>query len=239
MSQSIYRLSYGATTISYTVQFAARRTIAISVAPDLHVTVTAPLETALETIADRVRRRAAWIVRQQRDLAQYLPTTPPRRYVSGESHHYLGRRYRLSVIEQQPERVRLTRGFLHVFTTDKTDTEQVQRLLLDWYATQARRIFCERMQAMLSRFTALGITEAPVLVIKPLQARWGSYSHAGTMTLNLQLIQAPTALIDYVIVHELCHALEYNHSRRFYRLLDRVLPDWRDRRQRLNAYHSI
>src|SRR5689334_21121499 len=114
MTEHVYEVQYGDTTIQYTLTYAPRKTLAISVKPDLSVTVTAPLEAALTAVEARLRQRAPWILRQQRELEQYLPTTPPRQYVSGETQRYLGRQYRLKVAEAEQEAVKLTRGYLHV-----------------------------------------------------------------------------------------------------------------------------
>ena len=237
MTEQIYELQYGDTTITYTLSFAPRATLAISVAPDLRVTVTAPLGTALAAIKVRVRRRAPWILRQRRELEQYLPGTPPRQYVSGETHRYLGRQYRLKAIYNQPDTVKLTRGWLYVYTTRTQDTAHIKQLVEGWYHTQAQRVFHERLAAMLPRFLHLDLAQ-PTLVIKPLQARWGSCESTGTIVLNVRLMQVPKPYIDYVIVHELCHLVEHNHSRRFYHLLDRMMPDWQERRKRLNEIAS-
>ena len=98
---------------------------------------------------------------------------------------------------------------------------------------QARRVLHERLQAMLPRFAPLGLPE-PELVVKPLKARWGICTVAGTITLNLELMKMPVTSIDYVIVHELCHLVEHNHGKRFHQLLDRMMPDWKVRRERLH-----
>lgn len=234
MSQGTYSIQYGETTIAYDLDYGPRKTLAISVEPNLRVSVVAPEDSDLDTIAALVRKRAPWILRQQRELEQYLPQTPPRQYVSGETHRYLGRQYRLKVVEGSPEGVKLSRGWLYIQATDKRDTERVRQLLDGWYAAQARRVFPERLSAMLPRVQLLGVTERPALSIKPLVARWGSCSGSGSITLNLRLMQVPKQYIDYVIIHELCHLIEHNHSRRFYQLLDRAMPDWRERRRALN-----
>jgi predicted metal-dependent hydrolase len=233
MIERLYHVQYGDTTIEYTLAYASRKTLAISVAPDLSVRVTAPAETALDAIEAKVRQRAPWIVRQQRELEQYLPATPPRQYVNGETHRYLGRQYRLKVIQNQPDVVKLTRGWLYVYIADTHDTAHVKQLVDAWYHTQAERVFHERLAAMLPRFQHLDLCQ-PNLTIKPLQARWGSCTGSGTITLNVRLMQVPKQYIDYVIVHELCHLIEHNHSKRFYQLLDRMMPDWRESRQKLN-----
>lgn len=234
MSQETHTIQYGETTIEYDLDYAPRKTMAISVAPNLRVSVIAPHDTEPEAIAARVRQRAPWILRQRRELERYLPTPAPLHYVSGETHRYLGRQYRLKVVEGQQEAVKLSRGWLHIWTPDKGERGRVKQLLDGWYSAQAHRVFPERLQAMLPRFRAVGVTETPQIVIKPLEARWGSCTGSGMITLNLRLIQMPTSHIDYVVVHELCHLVEHNHSQRFFRLLDQMLPDWRERRQSLN-----
>jgi predicted metal-dependent hydrolase len=227
------QLEFGDTRIEYDVTYAPRKTIAISVHPDLRVSVIAPETAVPSAIEAKVRQRAPWILRQQRELELYLPQTPPRRYVSGETHRYLGRQYRLKVREGTPAPVKLTRGFLIVVTPDKTDTAEVQALVEGWYRTQAKRVLPERLDAMWPRFARIGVIE-PQLTIRKMTSRWGSCTESGVITLNLKLIQVPKPYIDYVIVHELCHLVEHNHSHRFYHLLDRMMPDWRTRRERLN-----
>ena len=233
---AIHRVQYGETTIEYQLKYAARHTLEISVHPDLRVTVTAPQDTAIEAIQAKVRKRADWILRQQRDFALYLPQIPPRQYISGETHRYLGKQYRLKVIEDSDtEWVKLERGYIVVRTIDKADTTHIKELVDAWYLRQARRVFHERMRLLLPRFGGRYDLPEFQLRIRALQARWGSCTEAGTITLNLKLIQVTKPCIDYVIVHELCHLIEHNHSKRFYALLDRILPDWRERRQKLNA----
>lgn len=233
---TIHRIKYGDTTIEFHLTYAARKTLEISVHPDLHVTVTAPQDTAIDAITAKVQKRANWILRQQREFETYLPQIPPRQYISGETHRYLGKQYRLKVIQDaDAEWVKLERGYLVVRTTDKSNTSRIKELVDKWYLRQARRVFHERVRLLLPRFERYRLPEFD-LRIKDLQARWGSCSEAGTITLNLKLMQIPKPYIDYVIVHELCHLIQHNHSRHFYALLDRIMPDWRERRQQLNIY---
>ena len=110
---------------------------------------------------------------------------------------------------------------------DKTDTVHIRQLLDGWYHTQAERVFCEPLAAMLPRSQDFGIAQ-PALAIKPLRARWGSHSGSGTITLNLQLMQTLKQYIDSVVIHEQTHLVEHNRSRPFYLLIDCVMPDWRD-----------
>ncbi len=221
-------------TIEYHLSFAPRKTLAIHVHPDLRVTVKAPTTVPLDTIAATVRKRGAWILRKQREFREHLPHLPPRQYVSGETHRYLGRQYRLKVEASDSESVKLTRGHLHVYTPDPQNRERVRHLLDGWYRVQAERIFAERLALLLPRFARYDLPSVQVKS-RTMKRRWGSCSDNGSIRLNLALMQVPKPYIDYVLAHELCHLIEHNHSPRFYALLDQIMPDWRGRRQGLNA----
>jgi predicted metal-dependent hydrolase len=231
--EMLQTVKYGTITIQYDLHFAARKTMGIDVHPDLSITVTAPQGSRPEEIAARVKKRGAWILRQQREFALYLPLTPPRQYVSGETHLYLGKQYRLKVIAEPDEQVKLTRGWLFVHTSDPQRRERVEALLTEWYRRHAQRIFVERLDACFPRIAKYGL-ERPQLEIRQMEKRWGSCTAEGKILLNLKLIQAPKELIDYVVMHELCHLKEHHHGASFYALLDRAMPDWRERRRRLN-----
>ena len=230
-----HSLDYGSSTIRYELSRAARKTLEISVHPDLRVTVTAPEDSEMDRIEDKVKKRARWIIKQQQQFERYLPHLPPRQYVSGETHRYLGRQYRLKVVDSVPEQVKLSRGYLHVDTRDKTNTQKVQQLLDEWYRKQARRVFAEQLQACFSRVEHLEVPY-PEIAIRAMKTRWGSCDGVGKITLNIKLIQVPKVYIDYVIAHELCHLKEHNHSKHFYRLLDRVMPDWERRKSELDTF---
>ncbi len=226
-------LEYGTSTITYALTYTARKTLGITVHPDLRVTVAAPEGTAFADIEAKVRQRAAWILAQQRDLERYLPQLPPRQYVSGESHRYLGRQYRLKVVLDQRAVVQRSRQFLYVHTPTGNPGD-VRDLLLAWYHARAEIVFAERLAACYPKTAHLGIP-TPELQLRVLKNRWGS-TKDNVITLNPKLIQASEDLIDYVILHELCHLVEPNHSARFYALLRRVLPDWEARKDALEMF---
>jgi predicted metal-dependent hydrolase len=230
-----HAVQYGTTRIEFELVYAQRKTLGITVHPeDLRVTVKAPEGSALPDVEAKVLKRASWILQQQRDLERYLPHLPPRQYVSGETHRYLGRQHRLKVVENGTEAVERSRHYLYVHVPDREDRDRVRDLLGGWYATQAEQIFAERLAACYPKVEHLGVAY-PELTIRVMKSRWGSTSPVGKITLNVKLIQVPKTYIDYVIFHELCHLKEPNHSPQYYELLDRVLPDWRERREKLTA----
>ncbi len=228
-----HRVRYGAQTIEFAVVRRQRTTLEIGVEPDATVVVAAPLDAPLEAIADKVRKRAAWVRRQQRFFARYLPQTPERRFVAGETHRYLGRRYRLKVRAHARATVRLTRGFILVHSREPDRAEVTRRLVEGWYRGRAQVKFAERLAVNLARFPDPESVRPQGLIVRQLRRRWGSMSPTSRLLLNRRLIEAPVDAIDYVITHELCHIAEPHHGPAFFGLLDRVLPDWPRRKERL------
>ncbi len=229
-----HSVQYGTTTIDYELTFSERKTLAIHVYPDGSVIVDAPMDSKPEAVEAKIKKRGGWILRQQRQFQTYPTPNPlPRRYVSGESYRYLGRQYRLKVVADEVERVRLSRGYLTVSVGHVSDTGQIEKLVTTWYRHQAKRVFDERLKVCYPRGEVLGISYPP-LSVRQMKSRWGSCTASGGIILNLMLIQVSKDLIDYVVIHELCHLKEHNHSPAFYGLLERVLPDWKERRKRLN-----
>jgi predicted metal-dependent hydrolase len=228
-------ITWGTVEIPYRYGFSRRKTLGISVHPDRSVTVKAPNGTSQETIRKFVHRRAGWINRAWRDFEQYLPRQPERRYVSGETHRYLGRQYRLKLEQGEADSVKFLRGYLWVTTRDEPSPERVKSLLEGWYRAHAKAVFGERLHVCHQRAAREGI-QLPVLQIRKMVSRWGSYSAAGRITLNLALIKAPKECIDYVILHELCHFRVKHHGPRFWRLMERLLPDFEELRKKLNQY---
>lgn len=228
-------LRYGELRIAYTVRFMpnSRQRICIHVTPEGGVQVDAPEDAAPEKIAEAVQRRARWIWQQLDAQSEQRRHVLPREYVSGESHLYLGKHHVLKVIRSQNvPSVKLLRGKIEI-VTPSTDAGSVQCLLDAWYRHRAEDIFVRRIAEIAPQLTWLRVV--PALRLRNMRTQWGSCSPAGVLVLNPQLVKAPRVCIDYVIVHELCHLKEHNHSARYYRLLQSALPDWKERKQRLDG----
>lgn len=225
---------WGSTRIPFRYSYTKRKTLAISVHPDLSVTVKAPEEISLEAIREKIRKRAPWIRRMWREFELYLPKQPSRRYINGETHRYLGRQYRLKVVQGEIETVKCLRGYLFVTTKEEPKSTQIECLLDRWYRDHAKQIFAERLRICVKKIVGKEATP-PTLIIRKMTTRWGSCSKSSCLILNLELIKAPKDCIDYVIVHELCHLQERHHGPRFWRLLKRIVPDYKDVRNHLNS----
>ena len=233
MTRDLHRLQYGEREIQYAVIRRPRKTLEIAVEPDTSVLVTAPLDATLDAIEAKLRKRAAWVTRQQRYFSQFLPRTPERRFLAGETHLYLGRQYRLKVVPHVQQGVKLIRGYIVVHSHRPSQTEVVRDLVQAWYHERAHLKLPERIELCLERFPKPEAFRPKGLIIRQTKQRWGSLSPAGRLLLNRRLVQAPVDAIDYVITHELCHTTEPHHGAAFFDLLGKVMPDWERRKQRL------
>ncbi|NUQ14837.1 MAG: M48 family metallopeptidase [Flavobacteriales bacterium] len=226
-------VQYGTTPIVYSVQFRTRRTLGIEVHPDRSVVVLAPAGIAPDVIRQRVLRRGAWITRQQRYFERFLPGRPAREGIAGETWSYLGRRHVLRIRRSDQPCVKLTRGELIVYLPDTTDRALVKRQLAAWYHAHTRKRFNAEVLAALEILRAHHPVRTPKLAYRTMLRRWGSCTAAGVLVLNPDLVQTPVMCIRYVILHELCHLVHHHHGKAFYNLLERVMPDWKRWKDRL------
>ena len=231
MSAMTYSITYGGGEIPFQISFSKRKSLEISVNPDKSVFVKAPEGTERLAIEEKVKKRARWIKRQIRYFDQFDPRTPSRKYVSGESHLYLGKKYRLKIAQGSENNILLKNGFF-MTTTDRSKPENIEAILNEWYRSKANLYLTKSFEECWAKFK-LNDASKPTVKIMKLKKRWGSLSKNKTLTLNLDLIKAPKECIEYVIIHELCHLVHHNHSPEFYRLLERSLPDWVKRKHKL------
>lgn len=233
MTAEVCCVTFGEHLIEFTVVRRDRATLEIAVEPDATVVVAAPMGATVEEIAAKVRKRAAWVRRQQRYFSQFMPRTPERRFIAGETHLYLGRQYRLKVVPHVQQGVKLIRGYIVVQTHTPERTETTGSLVEDWYRERSRAKFPERLEICLTRFAGPERYRPKGLIVRRLSHRWGSMSPGSRLLLNRRLIEAPVDAIDYVITHELCHITEPHHGAGFFNLLNQVMPDWTRRKGRL------
>jgi predicted metal-dependent hydrolase len=228
-------IQFGARQIQYHLHRDDRKHLRVVVSPEMKVDVFAPKTASNGQIHGAVEKKAPWIARTLDKLEAYHPLPSPKRYVSGETLLYLGRQYRLKVEKGIRQPAKLAGRFLWVWIEDKADVPSIKRAVDAWYRKRAHEAlgwYMEKCYAISSRH---GVPE-PLLVIRAMRRRWGSCSPSGRITLNLRLVQAPVHCIEYVIMHELCHLKNQNHSKAFYSLLTRCQPDWRRRKETLDRF---
>jgi predicted metal-dependent hydrolase len=210
---------------SYAVKFQTRKTLALHVLDDGTIEVRAPRGMSQKHILQFVEQKSTWVEKtRERQLhrKRWQTTVQP-----GAAMWFLGKPRQLEVMQSQQPAVLCSDETIAVSTRDQWNLPQLSRQLNEWYRDQAQQIFSERLLLVCQRFP--GILAAPELRLRKMRRRWGSCSRGGRVTLNIELVKLPLSMIDYVIAHELCHLFEFNHGRKFYELLEHVMPDWKQR----------
>lgn len=227
-------ICWGGRRISAELFRTDRRALRIIVRPTGEVAIFAPVGEELEKIQSRARRKASWIFTQIDTIAQRPNVTPKRRFVSGETHLLLGRQYRLSLERSDNPHVRIENARLVISVQSTDDQVQCRCLLQKFYSLQAREVFRQRFDIAAEPFIRKGLKQ-PHLIVRSMSKRWGSFTSAGRVVLNIDLVRASPRLIDYVICHELAHAFHPNHGEEWRSLLGTVMPDWEERKALLEA----
>ena len=226
------RVAFGSNEIGYEVKFSKRKSLGIKVYPTGDVEVLAPIDTSSEAIEQRVLRRAQWIVRQQNYFKELGERSPEKRFISGESHYYLGRQFLLRVEEGKPNSVRYKGRYFEIICTPACKAKE---LMKEWYKSHAKIKFAEFAEPIIARFEKYGVAPSS-LYIQEMDNRWGSCTSKGKIILNTQLIRAPRPCIEYVITHELCHLLHPDHTKAFWELLQKEMPDWERWKNKLERF---
>ncbi len=228
-----HAVAFGQKTIRFSLEQKPRKALRISVMPDLSVGVSAPNEFSIEKVLKKVQRRVPWIAKQLDYFNSFMPKQPPRKFVSGETHYYYGRQYRLKVVRSKKQDVKLKGKYIYVYSLRPDSRPRTKRLVYEWYRLHAINMFSVVAKRCYERLKKYGI-KYPDIEVKVMQSRWGSCLHSkGKIGLNTELIKAPSHCIEYVIMHEMCHLKYPNHTKYFYNFLLLVMPDWEKRKERL------
>ena len=225
-------ITYGTISIQYSIKFTKRKTLGITVTPEGKVLLSAPLGSSQELIESKLLKRARWIVKQQSYFLSFGTHTPPKKYVSGESHYYLGKQYMLKVINGKPNSAKYKGRYFEVVCSQKY---KVEELMKSWYREHAKIKFAEIAEPIINRCAKYGISPSSIH-IQEMGHRWGSCTPKGKIILNTELIKAPKPCIEYVITHELCHLLHHDHTKAFFELLEAEMPDWKCWKNRLENF---
>lgn len=200
--------------------------------PSGRVRVAAPLRLDDDAVRLAVISRLGWIRRRQAEFEQQ-DRQSQRELVTGESHYFLGRRYRLHLVEQDgpPFVRRVNNTTMELRVRPRTEPAKREAELHKWYRGRLR----ELLPPLLAKWERkVGVTVAEVRV-KRMKTRWGSCNAvAERIWLNLELAKKPPACLEYILVHEMVHLIERHHTERFTQCMDRVMPQWRLRREELN-----
>ncbi|MXW52058.1 M48 family metallopeptidase [Candidatus Saccharibacteria bacterium] len=206
--------------ITYSVKRSSKRTkITITVERDREVVVHAPSHATDEAIARIVEAKRHWIYEKTRHSRKYAerPHPPGKELVNGESALYLGRNYRIEIVDEETECIRFDQRFL----MPASSVLHRQGAMREWYVAQAKKRILPRVA---KQARELGVSFGQARIVDN-RYRWGSCTVRNNINLNWRLIKAPIFAIDYVIAHELAHLLEPNHTPRFWNIVKTQVPN--------------
>jgi predicted metal-dependent hydrolase len=216
--------------VDFLLKRSAKRRRAVLTVDERGLTVSVPWRTSDRYVARFLQDSAAWVLRKLEAWEARKPK--PRLWQDGALVDYLGRQLRLEIRAQHYAIAQLLDdGVLQLTLPDPGATDSVRAALIKWYRRHAQSYF----RGCVERYSALLGIESPRVFISNAQTRWGSCNANREVRLNWRLIQASPHVIDYVVAHELAHLKEMNHSARFWRVVERMCPDYRTARTELDA----
>ena len=221
-------------TIKYQLIQSNRKTIVISISADGNITVKAPRHLGAEEIAELVQLKSRWIEKKLTEQKRMNQNWTPKKYIDGETFLYLGKSHTLlRIIDHKYKKpvVKLEGDFLIVMAGD-SDQSQLKQSVELWYRTQAKKVIPERVK----EYSQYIEETFETIRIKDQKKRWGSCSSKGNLNFNWRLIMAPVQILDYVVVHELCHLKHMDHSKAFWNHVADILPNHQECRKWLKDY---
>lgn len=212
----------------------ARRSLVISVGLDAKVEVAAPFSMPEKDINDFIKVKTDWLFDKIGEAQRHCKTIQRKSYSNGERFLFLGRKYPLKVIERKIKRAHVSffDQILHVTLPvgleGQEAEEEIRKKLFQWYRKQAEEVLGGRI----FHFSKQVGAEPKTIAVRAHRRVWGNCDfNTKTIHLNWQIILAPMSVIDYIVVHELCHLLVPNHSKKFWKTVENVLPDYKDRKR--------
>ncbi|MGR6835174.1 M48 family metallopeptidase [Syntrophomonas erecta] len=219
---------YGDIIIKFDLSYSRRKSISISVEAPGKVSVVAPMGLSEYETINIVKSKARWIIQKLYEVRDVKTVPINKDFVNGESFLYLGRNYSLQLkVDTTLKKpvVKLYQGKFMVNTPTR-DEEAIKKAMESWYRSKAREQIEKRLKFYQPK---VGVKPARVM-IKDQKKRWGSCSSKGNLNFNWRSVMAPSPVLDYIIVHELCHLVHLNHSREFWNLVSAILPDYGNRK---------
>ncbi len=230
------KLTYFAGTekIDFDVTFRKRKSLSIQIDISGNVKVISPLGKSTEEIFRILEGKSKWILKKRIELSEKASKKRSYGYVNGEAFAYLGRDYRLQIIVDSSARmpkVELSEDSLFVVSLTQ-DPQAIKEILRSWYKYKAKIIINERI----SLYQAYFDIKPSKVIVKDQSKRWGSCTSEGKLLLNWKCLMMPLEVLDYIIIHEMCHLVHMNHSKNFWDLVKRISPDYETHKKHLKDY---
>jgi len=215
--------------LSVAVRYSPRRTtVELTVERDGSLTVKAPVGTPTDDLEGFVREKQFWVYTKLAEKDALRQPVPSKEFVTGEGFRYLGRSYRLLLVDAQDVPLKLEAGRFKLL---RSEVERARGHFVTWYKDHALPWFRRRVKLHAPRIGA----EPTRVEVRDLGYRWGSCGQSGGLNFHWATILLPAGVVDYVVVHELVHLREPNHTPGFWVRVERVLPDYQQRKEWLAA----
>jgi len=225
-----HTIKYANKNIDISLQQSPRKTFSIEVSPDMTVIVKAPENVSHEQIMYKIEQKKSRIYKQVCYFQELQPKLKDNKYIPWETFLYLWKEYILKIKKtKEDEHVELNENIMYVYAKDKNSAKEI---IEKRYTDQSYKIFKDKLYSVLKLFKEQDISLKGLRIRKMHRRRW-SCSKNWTITINIELVKAPIWCIKYVLAHECCHLLEFNHNKKFYELLEYVMPDWEKQKLRL------
>ena len=206
-----------------------RKTIALVIQPNGELLIRAPKRATKRQINAMLTQHADWIAKKQAQMREAKEKFAPHQFIEGEGFLYLGKSYPLHITGAKKTTLRLWGKNFQIAKSAQAHAEQ---LFTAWYKKEARKIFIERVEFYAKKYDF----DYAKLKLSSARTRWGSCSSNGNINLTWRLVMAPLEIVDYVVVHELSHLREHNHSKAFWAQVEAILPDYKSRRKWLKEH---
>lgn len=213
------------------VRYQRRKSIGLYLLDQGGYEVRAPKGTPKRMVDDFIFQNQNWLAPRLKEQTLKI-SQAQQKWVSGAKHGFKGRSITLNVNESSDNRFYFDGQVLQLDLTVPITPDKIEFAVTEWLRMEAKTYFEDRVQYFMQAPIFYGL-EIPKVKVRKMKTRWGSCSSKGNVNFNLWLMHYDTECIDYVVVHELCHLLEFNHSPRFYELVASILPNWRERERRL------
>jgi predicted metal-dependent hydrolase len=221
--------------IDYKVIYSRRRSITISISPHNGVVIRAPKGVSLERIDRFVNEKSAWINKHIDNYSDSVRINYGKKYIDGEYHFFMGKEHILKLTRSQRPYVRYFDGIIEAGLPDTSESRMVKAMLDLWYRERAKYHFSRLLENILIKYESYHFNPSE-LVVRSSKSRWGSCSSKGRISISSELIKLDEKFYEYIIIHELCHLKHPNHGIGFYKLLEELLPDYKQVRKELRKF---
>ncbi|OIP23290.1 M48 family peptidase [bacterium CG_4_10_14_0_2_um_filter_33_32] len=213
--------------ISYNIIYSKRKTVALIIETDGTLSIRAPRRLGVEKIKAIVKQKKNWILKKVKEKEKRKRFIP-KQFTEGEKFLYLGREYELNFVDARLRNV----IFQDEFIVPVLKPAVLKKMLEKWYIARAKQVIQERVKVYSDK---IGVIFSKLRFSKA-KSRWGSCSSKKTLSFNWRLIMAPLEIIDYVVIHELVHILEMNHSKKFWKKMEEFSPGCKRSKKWLKDY---